>query len=187
MNNKKGFLIIILPVLLLAWVWRSRVPPTAISTNEIEAPKDQFIAPNFTAETIEGSEITLKELRGKPIILNFWASWCPPCRAEMPAFQQAWTEFGDSDLLILAVHTTYQDSLQDAESFVQEYKLEFPILLDVTGRASASYQIHSLPTTFLIDRQGIIQKTLIGGPIPLSLLRTYAEDLLKEIPDVPDY
>jgi peroxiredoxin len=172
--------------LLLAWVWFSRIPASAQSTQTIEAPKNNFLAPLFTLKTLDEKTVSLEDLRGQPIILNFWASWCPPCRAEMPDFQEAWQEYGGTDLIIIGINATYQDSLREVNSFVNQNHLEFPILLDPDGRVSGLYNIHSLPTTFIIDQEGIIRKTLIGGPIPLSLLRIEADKLLQEGADVPN-
>ena len=98
----------------------------------------------------------------------------------MPDFQQAWQEYRNSDLIILAVNATHQDTLPDLERFIELNDLEFPILLDMYGTVSSAYQIRALPTTFLINREGVITKTMIGGPIPLSLLRVEADLLLKD-------
>jgi len=103
----------------------------------------------------------------------------------MSAFQEAWQEYSGTDLVILAVNTTQQDSLSDIENFVYQHHLGFPILLDKNGSVSSTYQIHSLPTTFIISREGVIRKTLIGGPLPLSLLRVQADHLLQEKINVP--
>lgn len=176
---------IIIPLALLGWIWVWRVPSSALPASSIQAPKENFLAPDFRLEALDGSEIALADFRGKPVILNFWASWCPPCRSEMPAFQQAWQEYGDTDLVILAVNATNQDSLTDVITFVDQYQLAFPVLLDIKGAAASSYQIRSLPTTYLINRDGLIVKTLIGGPIPLSLLRVQADQLLQENSDGP--
>jgi len=115
-------------------------------------------------------------------MVNFWASWCPPCRAEMPAFQQIVEEYHSTDLIIAAVNLTNQDSLSDAREFINKYQLTFPILFDSNGSASQAYNVYSLPTTFFINRQGYIQKIIIGGPIPISLLRVELDKLLEEEP-----
>lgn len=168
------------------WVWISRVDPDATTPASIQAPQQGFLAPNFELETLSGSRVAIDDLRGKAVILNFWASWCPPCRAEMPAFQQALEENSDNDLAILGVNATNQDSLLDVENFLQEYRIGLTIPLDVNGQVSRLYQIHSLPTTFFINKQGIINKVIIGGPIPLSLLRIEIQQLLQENNNVPD-
>jgi cytochrome c biogenesis protein CcmG/thiol:disulfide interchange protein DsbE len=184
-NNSLSALAV--PLILLAWIWVSRIPPSALPSSAIEAPKENFLAPDFRLISIDDSEIILSELKGQPIILNFWASWCPPCRAEMPAFQEAWQEYSDTDLVILAVNATHQDSLLAVEKFIDQYHLNFPILLDKSGSVSSAYQIHSLPTTFVINREGVIITELIGGPLPLSLLRVQADQLLQEEINVPGY
>lgn len=175
---------IILKALLItvgfAWVWLSRTPTGSAGNEVIQAPQAGFTAPDFELKTNSGDQIALRDLRGKIIILNFWASWCPPCRAEMPAFQQIVEEYPETDLIVLGVNSTSQDSLVDVERFVQEYQLKFTIPLDTQGQASRSYHVHSLPTTFFIDRDGVVQKVIVGGPIPLSLLRIEVHQLLQE-------
>lgn len=180
MKIQKASPALFIPFILVAWIWISRVPISSLPTAMIEAPKENFLAPDFTLNTIDGKPFTLQELKGRPVILNFWASWCPPCRAEMPAFQLAWQEYSDTDLVILAVNATHQDSIPEINQFIDQNNLDFTVLLDIAGNVSSAYQIHALPTTFLIDRDGIITKTLIGGPIPLSLLRVHANQLLQE-------
>lgn len=180
MKNKSILTYLILPVALLGWMWISRTPPSAIQASSLEAPQESFLAPDFKLASLDNDEFQLSEHRGQPIILNFWASWCPPCRAEMPDFQEAWLEYGDTDLLIVAVNATNQDSINDILNFVAEKNLDLPILLDTNGSITSSYQVHSLPTTFFINRSGVITKIIIGGPIPLSLLRVQAEQLLQD-------
>jgi thiol-disulfide isomerase/thioredoxin len=113
------------------------------------------------------------------VLVNFWASWCPPCRYEMPAMERIHTQYGPDDFVILAVNNLRQDELTDAERFVAEQGLTFPIMLDTNGQVSAQYQVHSLPTSFFIDQDGIIRDIVIGG-MPEALLRTQAEKLIKE-------
>jgi peroxiredoxin len=170
----------LIPLLLIAWIWIFRVPPSAMPPAPIQAPKTGFQAPSFSLETIDGFTINLDDYRGQPVLINFWASWCPPCRAEMPDFQAAWEEYQDSNLIIIAVNATHQDSLADVQDFISQNGLDFPIPLDKNGQISAIYQIHSLPTTFFINQEGIITKALIGGPIPLSLLRVEVDSLIQD-------
>ena len=165
----------------LTWIWFSRLPLSAGSSTSIVAPQIGFKAPGFNLSTLDGQELNLDDLRGSPIILNFWASWCPPCRAEMPDFQQSYQEFQDTDLRIIAINATNQDSLKDVTAFVNLHQLKFPIILDTTGGTSRDYRVYSLPTTYFIDREGIIQEIIVGGPIPLTLIRIQATQLLEEI------
>lgn len=170
----------------LGWTWASRVRPSDTPKAEIQVPQQGFQAPDFVLDTLTGDQIALSDLRGKSVILNFWASWCPPCRAEMPAFQQGSEEFSDSPLIIIGVNATSQDSVKDAENFVEQHNLEFPILLDHNGSVGSAYQVRSLPATFFIDDQGIIKEIIVGGPIPLALLRVKADQLLQESSHVPN-
>lgn len=98
----------------------------------------------------------------------------------MPDFQQAYLEYFDTDLVLMSINSTSQDSLQDVLAFVEINRLTFPVLLDTTGAVTRTFNVHSLPTTFFINRTGIIRKVLIGGPIPLSLMRVEINKLLLE-------
>ncbi|MCK4977815.1 MAG: TlpA family protein disulfide reductase [Anaerolineales bacterium] len=133
-------------------------------------------------ETIHGETVTLSELQGRPVIINLWASWCPPCRAEMPALQNVYEDYQDQGLVVLAVNATDQDNLDEAIEFAQEHWLTFPVLLDVTGMVSRMYKLQSLPTTFFVDDTGVIQEIVIGGPMAEALLRVRVEQLLEGAP-----
>lgn len=167
-------------ILLLGVVWIALSADTrgATTAGRIPAPQKGFLAPDFTLETPEGETITLSALQGKAVLLNFWATWCPPCRAEMPAFQQAYSTYATEDFVIIAVNATLQDNLDDVASFREEYGLSFPIALDHNGEVNQRYQIRSLPTSFFIDREGVIQEVVIGGPIAEALIRARVEALL---------
>ena len=180
MKTKAPLAVFVIPVLLFGWILFSRIPSSGLPPSSIEAPREDFLAPSFILPSLDEAEIKLSELKGEPIILNFWASWCPPCRAEMPDFQEAYLEYKNTDLHIIAVNATRQDSLSGINSFLASIPVDFPILLDQDGTTTSTYQVHSLPTTFFIDRSGVIKKILIGGPIPLSLLRIEADRLLEE-------
>lgn len=165
--------------LSLIWVYCSRLPNDSTTTLKKAAPHPGFIAPEISLLSLTGEEISLSDLRGHPVILNFWTTWCPPCRAEMPAMQRAFLDYQDAGVIIIAVNSTSQDSLSAVEDFIGQYGITFPILLDKEGDAMDSYQISSLPTTYFIDRSGIIREVVIGGPMSEALLRTRIEQLLK--------
>ena len=164
----------------LAWIWSTRTPGYAQQLSRLAAPQEGFFAPDFTLNSLSNEEVTLSDLHGKPLIINFWASWCPPCRAEMPALQKTYNEFQSKDLVILGINATNQDRLSDVIKFVGDNNLTFPILLDQTGSISGLYNLNSLPTTFFIDQSGIIQKIIVGGPLPTALLRVEIGNLLEE-------
>ena len=171
---------IILLLAGLAWIWFTRTIGYAQQQDHLAAPQEGFLAPDFTLNSLNSFEETLTDLRGKPVVINFWASWCPPCRAEMPAFQQAQIEFLSEDLVILGINATNQDQITAVEEFVANNKITFPILLDQNGSISSLYNLYSLPTTIFIDKSGIIQKIIIGGPIPTALLRVEIINLIEE-------
>ncbi len=183
-SDRKRWSLLMLGVFLLcaAWIGLSSVPDSSGFGAKLSVPRQGFAAPDFTLEQMQGGEITLSDLRGKVVILNLWASWCLPCRAEMPAMQRVYEDQRDRGLEILAVHVTYQDSLAAAQTFVDEHGLTFPILLDSTGEVANLYRLRSLPTTFFIDPQGIIQQVIIGGPMSEATLQVAVEILLDEVP-----
>jgi cytochrome c biogenesis protein CcmG/thiol:disulfide interchange protein DsbE len=126
--------------------------------------------------------VNLAGLKGKVVLINFWASWCPPCRAEMQAMQSVYADDQDRGLVILAINTTYQDDILKATQFAQSEGLTFPLLSDADGNIAHLYRVQAMPTSFFIDRQGKIVRLMIGGPMPEALIRTQVEALLKEKP-----
>lgn len=126
--------------------------------------------------------MTLSDLRGHPVVVNLWASWCPPCQAEMPALERVYADYNTKGLVILAINTTYQDNVQSTIEFGEQLGLTFPLLLDSDGLVSRAYQLRSLPSTFFIDPKGVIQDVVIGGPIPEALLRVRVGEILRETP-----
>ena len=164
------------------WIWLSAIPDTATTGGLVPSPREGFPAPDFTLDTLEGSQMTLTDFRGKVVMVNLWASWCPPCRAEMPAIEQIYQKNKAQGLEVLAVNTTYQDSESAAAQFVQDFGLTFPILLDRDGDMSKRYQLQALPTTYFIDRQGIIRAVIPGGPMSETLIESKITDLLTEVP-----
>ncbi len=165
-----------------AWVWSSAVSDSATTGGRIPSPREGFLAPDFTLDLLTGGEMTLSEQKGKVVIINLWASWCPPCKAEMPALQEVYLANRDRGLEVLAVNTTYQDQESDAAAFVQDFNLTFPILLERTGAVARQYQLRAMPSTFFVDREGVIRKVIIGGPMSEVTLQTVVEELLQEAP-----
>ena len=118
-------------------------------------------APDFELETFDGGTLRLSELEGKVVVLNFWASWCPPCRWEMPFFETMWNEYRDRDVVFVGV--AMSDTLEDAQGFAEESGVTYPIGLDHTREIVRDYEVRSLPTTFFIDREGQIQRRLTSA------------------------
>ncbi len=164
----------------LGWIWVSAVPADATTAGLIPSPREGFLAPDFSLELLDGGTVSLADLRGQAVVVNLWASWCPPCRAEMPALQRAWEDYQDRGLVILAVNTTFQDSLSAAATFIAEHGLTFPIPLDRTGSVSNRYLLRALPSTFFIDREGIIRQVVVGGPMSEATIRAGIEVILQD-------
>ncbi|MFD1039998.1 peroxiredoxin family protein [Virgibacillus byunsanensis] len=119
------------------------------------------MAPDFELSTLGGDTVKLSDFRGKRVMLNFWATWCPPCRAEMPDMQKFHEE---KDIVILAVNLTDTEaSIQDIPDFVDEFELTFPILLDEQTAVANEYQIQPIPTSFMVDSNGRIQYKAFGA------------------------
>lgn len=117
-------------------------------------------APDFELQTIEGKTYKLSDLKGKPVMINFFATWCPPCRAEMPALQEAYAEFEKDGFIILAVNLNESDVA--IKSFIERYGLTFPIVVDKADKVSKAYDIVPLPTSYFVDRNGIVQGKWTG-------------------------
>jgi cytochrome c biogenesis protein CcmG/thiol:disulfide interchange protein DsbE len=168
-------------ILGAVWIGISTTLPGGTSNPGIPAPQAKFLAPEFTLSSLDGQTISLAGMRGQAVLLNIWASWCLPCRAEMPAMQAMYEEYASQGFTILAVNATSQDSQADAAAFVSELGLTFPILLDIDGQVGELYQVSALPSSFFILPDGNIQEVVIGGPMSEALLRTRIENLLSEV------
>jgi peroxiredoxin len=129
-------------------------------------------APDFELKTLAGETVKLSDLKGKKVMLNFWATWCPPCKAEMPAMEEFHKEAGD-DVVILAVNI---DPHLDVKAFVDENKITFPIPLDEEDKVNETYQVLSIPTTYFIDTKGNIGNKYIGA-MNLDAMKQYTKDL----------
>lgn len=148
-------------VVLVAWLGRESYRPVLTGTQ----------APNFSAFTLDGGDMSLADYRDKVVLVNIWATWCAPCREEMPSMQRLYDEFADTDFEILAVSVDALAGERDAsgnpggnlQAFADEYDLTFPIVHDPAGNIQRIYQTTGVPETFLIGRDGIIYKKVAGG------------------------
>lgn len=177
-NHPVLFSLLIL-VISAAWIGYTAVAFPLTTHGLTPAPKEGFLAPDFTLHAIDGQVYTLSELRGRPLLINFWATWCPPCQAEMPAMQRVFDQYQDQGFLILAINATYQDNHTAILDFNREYNLTFPILLDTDGAVSQQYLVHAFPSSFFVDPHGLISDVVIGGPMAEALLETRVSSLLS--------
>lgn len=164
----------------LLWIGLSAENGDTMPNDDISAPQKGFFAPDFTLASMDGKEVTLSKLRGHVLVLNIWASWCLPCRKEMPTFIAIFHEYENRGVLILAVNSTSQDSFAAVEAFVSEYHLPFTILMDYDGFVARQYKLSALPTTYFIGQDGVISRVVIGGPLSETTLRSELETLLSE-------
>ncbi|MBU5486337.1 redoxin domain-containing protein [Clostridium sp. MSJ-11] len=123
---------------------------------------------DFKLQDLEGKEISLSEFKGKKVFLNFWASWCGPCKAEMPHMQTLYEETKDKDIVILAVNVG--ESKDKVKSFIEKNKYTFPILLDMNQEVATQYGIAAFPTSFFIDEEGYVYNG-IQGQMDLDMMR----------------
>lgn len=170
--QKRNGLILLAAILLAAWVVYDNIEARQA---EIEAGRQQLTAgeaqvgikrgnaaPDFELTDLDGNPVRLSDYAGKKVVLNFWATWCPPCRAEMPHMEKIYKK--GEDTVVLAVNLTHtEESSGDAQAFAQEYQLSFPVVLDQDGSVSGRYRIVAYPTSYIIDSQGIIRDIYQGA------------------------
>lgn len=128
-----------------------------------------FAAPAFTLDSIAGKPVSLAELRGKPVLVNFWATWCPPCREEMPRLEELQQTSGGS-VTILGVDL--QEPRSVVQAFVSARGFTWTFLLDPQGAVAAKYGVRVLPTSFFLDRRGIVRQ-IYTGPMTLGQMRSF--------------
>lgn len=135
-------------------------------------------APDFALAQVGGDPVQLSKLRGKIVFVNFWATWCDPCREEMPDIQKIYQKYKDSDLVVLAVNV--RESADAAKSYFKTNGLSMPVLLDLTGEVPGGYRVTAYPETYIIDKQGNIGECNIG-PFNYNVM----EQKLKTVRDRP--
>lgn len=136
------------------------VENTKADTSAGTDDSDKNKAPDFTVYTAEGEKVKLSDHFGRPIVMNFWASWCSPCKAEMPHFEEAYKEH--TDVTFLMVNMTSGDNRGNAEALIENEGYTFPVLFDTDGDAATTYGATSLPTTFFIDKNGQFVTYAVG-------------------------
>jgi thiol-disulfide isomerase/thioredoxin len=133
----------------------------AFARAEIQTLKQKVPIEDFSLPLVSGKTQSLAALAGKVVFLNFWATWCPPCREEMPSMEKLYQRFKSEGLEFFAVDI--QEGKKEVEAFIKERGFTFPVALDAEGSAAATYGIRSIPTTFIIDKSGNIIAAAIGG------------------------
>jgi peroxiredoxin len=149
-----------------------------VHVSSAPAPVAGAPAPDFTLKSLDGQQVTLSQLKGHPVLINFWASWCPPCRLEMPDLVKAYAVHKAEGFVLLGLNATALDNLPDVKAFVKEFGITFPVLLDVDGSVEALYRLRGLPLSVFVDRQGIISQLNIGA-MSADQIEQYIGEILK--------
>jgi peroxiredoxin len=155
--------------------------PQGAAMSEVNRP-----APAFAVPALDGGNVSLADYEGKVVVLNFWATWCEPCKRELPALEQAYTTYGDQGLTIIGVNLTDDEQAQGGSetkirAFLDQYGVTYPIALDTQGEVTNAYRVFPLPTSFFIDPQGHIRYVHIGE-LTLEDVAARFEELRAEQP-----
>jgi len=149
----------------------------AAATGGKVAAEEGALAPDFLLEAVGGGETRLSDFRGQPVILNFWATWCRPCRKEMPQLVAAYDRYREEGLVVVGLNL--QEGRAVIEPFADEYGIEFPLLIDRDGEVGDEYRLLGLPTTFFIDGEGVIQ-SIYTGPLEDEVEGTAVQGAIGE-------
>ena len=142
-----------------------KVQPAA-PTDAADGTSDEAAdpAPDFTVYDADGNEVKLSDFKGKPVIVNFWASWCPPCKAELPYFEAAYQQYGDKiEFLMVDLADGGTETQESGARYIAESGYTFPVYFDLSGSASNAYQLYSIPQTVAVDANGNITFSQIGS------------------------
>lgn len=187
MNKKLKIGIIVTSVILLiallitAYIVSTNISKNYVDTNISEedsvSEDSSYKAPELLITDASGKTYTLDDFKGKPVVINFWASWCPPCKSEMPNFQEVYSEVGDEvQFLMVSLVDGSKETKETADQFIEENKYTFPVYYDENNTSAINYGISSIPTTILIDEDGNVVDKYIG-----ALSKSYLEALLQKI------
>ncbi len=156
---------------LLVWGMLNKEPITGLSgVTLVNRP-----APDFALTTFNGNTISLQELRGKPVVINFWASWCPPCRIEAPLLERTWRAYKERGPIFIGVNI--QDRKEDALNYIREFDITYPNGPDPAGEITIDYGVAGLPVTFFVSRKGEVVRRWVGA-VEKSLLINAIEEIM---------
>lgn len=167
-----------LAALGIIWISVSRVPAEEALARSPRPPAPQvgFAAPDFTLETCHGKTINLADLRGQVVLVVFWATWCPHCRAEMPAIQQVYEGYRDQGFTVLAVDVGEREA--QVAAFAGDRGLTFPILMDRDEQVASRYHVRAMPAIYFVDRAGVIQEVSLGSSMTEDFIESQVVGLL---------
>lgn len=175
-----GGALILGAVAFTIWITQTSESPTpaaSSSTSGAPAPaKVNFPAPNLLLKNLQGDTVSLSDYRGKIVLVNNWATWCPPCKAEMPDLQAYYEKHADDDFVLLAINAG--DGAVDVAQFAEVYGLTFEVLLDPNNEAVRAFKNTGLPSTYVIDREGTVRYAWLGA-LNQAALELFVTPLLE--------
>ncbi len=145
-------LVIFAGAFAMVWLQSSKYEPLTVGK----------VAPDFELPDLTEQEVRLSDYRGKVVFLNFWATWCKPCKEEMPSMEVLYREFKDDGLVVLAVSIDRVTTKDDIPPFVKSMDLSFPVLVDSWGQTDKRYKLMGVPETYIIDQEGVLREKIIG-------------------------
>lgn len=175
------YLIVFIAIIVLAvagynyLVSKSSITPDGESLQQnTEKP-----APDFTVTDKDGNKVSLSDFGGKPVVINFWATWCGPCRSEMPAFEELYAKYGDEVSFVMINVDGTGTQMSDIAPFLQDAGYTFPVYIDSDFSASRSYNAHSIPLSVFVDKNGNITATHVGA-MSKETIENYIQSAMKE-------
>ena len=173
-------ILLVIYSLLASGVWAAEqtLPKLGFQLNKISEP---FDAPDFNLQDMDEITYSLKDFHGKVLLINFWATWCPPCRREMPSMERLYQTMKGTDFIVIAINQF--ESQDHVFSYMGELGTDpsFPILFDLESRISGVYKVEGIPTTYLVDKKGKVRYRAVGGrEFDHPEIETIIRDLLAE-------
>jgi thiol-disulfide isomerase/thioredoxin len=164
-------IVILAFLVLMAIGLANRAPATGLSGfTRIDKP-----VPTFAAQDFDGESFDLADHIGKPMVINFWASWCAPCREEAPILESAWRRYGPEGVLFVGVNM--QDALAVGQEYMDEFDITYPNVRDPDGRVTVDYGVIGIPVTFFVDREGIVARRFVGS-LPEDVFLAWVDELV---------
>ena len=162
--------------LVVVLVWGALNKESATGGSGATLPGKE--APAFTLESFNEGTVSLADFEGQPVIINFWASWCVPCRQEAPALEAVWQSFREEGLVVIGINQPRSDPEEQARAFLDEFGVTYPNVFDTRGFSAIDYGVSGIPVTFFVDREGIVERRFVGTLTEGSLL-LWAEELVR--------
>ena len=181
MKKEKGFILILVVVLLFGGAYKLYDELTKDHTADAAGIGSEIVlAEDITVYDKEGNEVKLSNYIGKPIVMNFWASWCTPCQIEMPEFEKVYQEMGDEvEFLMINMTASGGETVDRAHAFVENGGYTFPVLFDTEHDAAGTYDASAMPTTYFINSEGYVVRQIVGA-INAETLKEGIEGILAE-------